>query len=126
VFNIDDLTRVREQTIAKRQRHITAADAIVAAEVRRFVEDWERRKNGPVIQQLRTEVDRLRAEVTAPLMDKLNGKLTPAEREYVEGAFRLFQNKLLHGPIAALQEASREGHSGTLLEAMKKLFRLGE
>lgn len=126
VFNIDDLTRIREQTIAKRQRHIAAADAIVAAEVRRFVEDWERRKNGPVIRQLRAEVDRLRAEVTAPLMDKLNGKLTPAEREYVEGAFRLFQNKLLHGPIAALQEASREGHHGTLLEAMKKLFRLGE
>ena len=52
--------------------------------------------------------------------------LTPAELEYVEGAFRLFQSKLLHGPIAALQEAAEEGHHGTLLEALKKLFRLGE
>jgi glutamyl-tRNA reductase len=112
VFNIDDLTRVREQTLAARRRHVAAAEAVVAAEVRAFVADWERRKNGPVIRQLRGEVDRLRAEVTAPLLDKLNGKLTPAEKEYIEGAFRLFQNKLLHGPIAALQEAAREGHHG--------------
>jgi hypothetical protein len=31
---------------------------------------------------------------------------------------------LLHGPIAALQEASRTGHSGTLREALMKLFGL--
>ena len=37
---------------------------------------------------------------------------------------RLFQNRLLHGPIAALQEASREGHSGSLREALMKLFGL--
>jgi glutamyl-tRNA reductase len=126
VFNIDDLTRVREQTLAERRKHVAAAEAIVAAEVKAFADDWERRKNGPVIRQLRGEVDRLRAEVTAPLLEKLNGKLTPAEKEYVEGAFRLFQNRLLHGPIAALQEAAKEGHHGTLLEALKKLFRLGE
>ena len=126
MFNIDDLTRVREQTLSARRKHLAAAEAIVAAEVRAFAADWERRKNGPVIRRLRGEVDKLRAEVLAPLLDKLDGKLTPAEQDYVAGAFRLFQNKLLHGPIAALQEAAEEGHHGTLLEALKKLFRLGE
>ena len=125
VFNIDDLTRVREQTLAQRRKHIAPAEAIVVAEVKAFVDDWQRRKNGPVIQQLRTEVDKVRADVVQPLLMKLDGKLTPAEKEYIEGAFKLFQNKLLHGPIAALQEASREGSSGSLLEAVKKLFRLG-
>ena len=57
---------------------------------------------------------------------KLNGKLSPEERKAVEYAFQLYQNKLLHGPIAALQEASREGRGGTLTEAIKKLFGLGE
>jgi glutamyl-tRNA reductase len=126
VFNIDDLTRVREQTIAKRQRHLAPAEAIVEAEVRRFVDDWNRRRSGPVIGQLTAEVDKLRAEVVAPLIAKLNGKLTPEEKKSVEYAFRLFQSKLLHGPIAALQEASREGENRPLLEALKKLFRLGE
>ena len=126
VFNIDDLHRVRERTLAERRGHIADAEAIVAAEVRRFAADWNRRKNGPVIAQLRTEVDKVRAEVVGPLLAKFNGKLSDADRAYLEGAFRLFQNRLLHGPIAALEEASREEQpSGTMLEAVKKLFRLG-
>ena len=124
VFNIDDLTRVREQTIAKRHRHIAPAESIIEQEVKRFTEDWNRRRSGPVIGQLTAEVDKLRSEVVTPLLTKLNGKLSPEEKKSVEYAFRLFQSKLLHGPIAALQEASREGHSSTMLEAIKKLFRL--
>jgi len=69
-------------------------------------------------------VDKLRAEVLTQLLPRLNGKLTDEDRKQIEGAFRLFQNKLLHGPIAALQEAGKDGQSGTLLESLKKLFRL--
>ena len=94
------------------------------AEVAKFVQDWNRRKDGPVIGQLTAEVDRVRDAVLEPLLAKLNGKLTDAEKAYIEGAFRLFQNRLLHGPIAALQEASREGHSHSLREALMKLFGL--
>lgn len=125
LFNIDDLTRIREQTIAARQSYIRPAEAIVTAEVKNFIDDWQRRKNGPVIQQLRTEVDKVRDEVLTPLLAKLNGKLTGSEKDQIAAAFRLFQNKLLHGPIAALQDASRDGDRGTLIEALKKLFRLG-
>jgi glutamyl-tRNA reductase len=125
LFNIDDLTRIREQTIAVRQSHIRPAEAIISGEVRAFLEDWQRRKNGPVIQQLRSEVDKVRDEVLQPLLGKLNGKLTDADKEHIAGAFRLFQNKLLHGPIAALHEASKGEQNSGLLEAMKKLFRLG-
>jgi glutamyl-tRNA reductase len=124
VFNIDDLTRVREQTLSQRRRHVAPAEAIVEAEVRRFAEDWSRRKSGPVIGQLHAEASKLRAEVVAPLMARLNGKLSPEERKAVEYAFQLYQNKLLHGPIAALQEASRQGEGPTLMEAIKKLSRL--
>jgi glutamyl-tRNA reductase len=124
VFNVDDLTRIADQAAAERRKHVPAAEAIVATEVTRFVQDWTRRKDGPVIGQLTAEADRLRDAVLLPLLAKLDGKLTPAELEYLEGAFRLFQNKLLHGPIAALQEASRTGHSGTLRDALMKLFGL--
>lgn len=126
LFNIDDLTRIREQTISQRKRYIAPSEAIVDLEVRKFVDDWNRRKSGPVIGQLNAEVDRLREGVVGPLMTKLNGKLTDAEKAHIEGAFRLLQNKILHGPIAALQEAHKEGHGHTLLEALRKLFRLKE
>ncbi|MBX3400991.1 MAG: glutamyl-tRNA reductase [Gemmataceae bacterium] len=125
LFNIDDLTRIREQTIAARQSHLRPAEAIVAAETKAFLDDWERRRNGPVILQLRSEVDKVRDEVLTPLLAKLNGKLSDAEKDQIAGAFRLFQNKLLHGPIAALQDASKDGDRGSLVDALRKLFRLG-
>ena len=125
VFNIDDLTRVREQTLSERRRHVAPAEAIVEAEVRRFAEDWSRRKSGPVIGQLHAEASKLRTEVLTPLLAKLNGKLSPEEKKAVEYAFQLYQNKLLHGPIAALQEASRQGEGPTLMEAIKRFWGLG-
>ncbi|MFO0825659.1 MAG: glutamyl-tRNA reductase [Gemmataceae bacterium] len=124
VFNVDDLNRVADQAAAERRKHIPAAEAIITGEVQKFVQDWNRRKDGPVIGQLTAEVDRLREAIVSPLLAKFKGKLTPADLEHIEGAFRLFQSKLLHGPIAALREASHTGHSSTLREAIMKLFGL--
>lgn len=124
IFNIDDLVRIREQTIAKRHKHLAPAEAIVTSEVKKFADEWNRRKSGPMILQLRQEVDKVRAAVLEPLLGKLNGKLTPADKESIEGAFRLFQNKLLHGPISALHEASAEGESRRMIETIQKLFGL--
>ncbi|MBN9119947.1 MAG: glutamyl-tRNA reductase [Planctomycetes bacterium] len=126
VFNVDDLARAADERKAERRRHLPAAEAIVEAEVTKFVKEWNTRQDGPVIGKLTAEVDKLRDAVVSQLLGKLNGKLTDAERDYIEGAFRLFQSRLLHGPIAALKESSREGHSGGLREALRKLFGLGE
>ncbi len=124
VFNVDDLNRVRDQQLAERRRHVAPAEQVVAEEVAAFLTDWNRRKDGPVIGALTEEVSRIREAVLAPLLAKLNGKLTAADKAQVEAAFRLYQNKLLHGPIAALQEASREGHGPGLREALMRLFGL--
>ena len=124
VFNVDDLNRVRDQQLAERRRHVAPAETLVAEEVTAFLTDWNRRKDGPVIGALTEEVNRVREAVLAPLLGKLNGKLTDADKAQVEAAFRLFQNRLLHGPIAALQEASREGHGPGLREALMRLFGL--
>jgi len=124
LYNVDDLNRIRDQQLAERLRHVGPAEAVVAEEVEKFVLDWNRRKDGPVIGRLTEEVNRVRDGVVGPLLEKLNGRLTAADRAYVEGAFRLFQNKLLHGPIAALREAGGEAHGGSLRDALMKLFGL--
>lgn len=126
VFNIDDLTRIREQTLAARQKHIAPAEAIVEQEQKKFLADWNRRRHGPVIAQLTREADAKRKAITEQILGKLNGKLTEQEKAFIEGGLRLFQNQLLHGPINALHEASREGGGHTLLEAIRKLFGLGD
>jgi glutamyl-tRNA reductase len=128
LFNIDDLQRVREATLAARLKHVAAAQAIVDQEVRRFLEDWARRRNGPVIARLTQEFEAKRQEVQRDLFSRLNGKLTEADRRQIEGAFRVLQNRILHGPISALAEESHHAGAGshTLLEALRKLFRLEE
>jgi glutamyl-tRNA reductase len=124
LFNVDDLKRIQEQTLKERQQHVKPAEAIVAQEVKRFVTDWRRRKNGPIIAQLTQEFEAQRKEILAELMAKLNGKLSEEDRKYIEGAFKLLQNRFLHGPISALAEDVPEPSKHTLLEAMMKLFRL--
>jgi glutamyl-tRNA reductase len=124
VFNIDDLKGIREQTLTRRRTHVERAEAIVEEETRRFLTDWGRRKSGQLISRLTEEFEARRREVIEPLLSRLNGKLTEKDRQDIEAAFRLYQNKLLHGPITALGEASSEGHGPALLEAVRRLFRL--
>jgi glutamyl-tRNA reductase len=124
VFNIDDLKGVREQTLARRRAHVDRAEAVVDEEARRFMDDWGRRKNGQLIERLTAEFEARRREVLEPLLDRLDGKLTETDRQAIEAAFRLYQNKLLHGPITALGEATRDGGGSAMLEAVRRLFRL--
>lgn len=126
LFNIDDLQRIREQTLAERQKHLAPAEAIVEAEVARFQSGWARRRNGPIIAKLTREFEARRKTIVAQLMARLNGKLSEDDKEYIEGAFRLLQNQLLHGPISALTEEQAEHSTLSLRDALHKLFRLGE
>jgi glutamyl-tRNA reductase len=128
LFNIDDLVRIREKTQQDRLKHVAPAEAIVQQEQKRFLADWARRSNGPVIARLTREFEGKRQAIVEKLLGRLNGRLTEVDRADIEGAFRLFQNQLLHGPISALTEESHEAGTGhashTLLEALRKLFRL--
>ena len=59
----------------------------------------------------------------------MNGRLTDADRKHIEGAFKLLQNRFLHKPISALSEETSGGSASsghTLLDALRKLFRLRE
>jgi glutamyl-tRNA reductase len=127
LFNIDDLARIRETTLADRRRHVGPAEEIVTQEAHRFLKDWARRRHGSVIALLRQDFEAKKEEVVRDLFKRLNGKLDETERSTVEGAFNLLQNRFLNGPISALKEEthaepSAGGH--TLLEALRKLFRL--
>lgn len=126
LFNIDDLQRIRDATLQDRLKHVKPAESIVAHEARKFMSDWARRRNGVVIARLTEEFEAKREEVVSALFKRLNGRLTDKERKEIEGAFRLLQNRFLHGPISALAEDTHTGTAGghTLLDALRKLFRL--
>ena len=127
LFNIDDLKRIREATLTDRFKDVEPAEAIVNQEAKAFLQDWSRRRHGPVIARLTQDCEAKRREIVRELLGKLNGRLTDQDRRHIEGAFRLLVNRLLHGPITALAEETHSGGGGhTLLDALRKLFRLQE
>src|SRR5262249_22941245 len=109
-----------------RQKHIAPAEAIIEEEVDRYLKNWKRRRTGPVIARLTQDFEQKRNVIVRQLLQKLNGKLSPDDREYINGAFRLLQNQFLHGPISALADDSQESGGHTLLDALRKLFRLSD
>jgi glutamyl-tRNA reductase len=126
LFNIDDLQRIREKTLHERQKHIAPAEAIVEQEVTRFQNDWLRRRHGQFIAQLTQDFEARRKSIVDDLLARLNGGVGPEDRARIEYAFRKLQNQFLHGPISALAEDAPEPGRHTLLEALRKMFRLEE
>ena len=127
LFNIDDLKHIRDATLAARAKHVKPAEAIVEQETKKFLKDWARRRNGPVIAQLQQDVEAKRKAIVQQVFDRLDGKLSDEDRGYIEEAFRRLQSQILHGPISALTEETHAAPSAgghTLLEALRKLFRL--
>jgi glutamyl-tRNA reductase len=124
LFNIDDLKRIREQTLKERARYLAPAEAIVEEELRRFKRDWARRHHAPVITRLTEDLETKRQTIVKQLLSRLNGRLTSEEQAYIEGAFRSLQNQFLHGPLSALANEPSEASHHTLLDALRKLFRL--
>jgi glutamyl-tRNA reductase len=130
LINVDDLSRFRDRTLAERRKHIAAAEALVAEQTRAFFRDWNRRRYGPVIERLTRDFEAKRQAVVRRLFAKLSGEVSEADREYIEGALRLFESRILHGPISALAmeaEQPRAAADGQgLLDALRSLFRLPE
>ncbi|MSQ96063.1 MAG: glutamyl-tRNA reductase [Gemmataceae bacterium] len=124
LFNVDDLKRIQEETLKERQEHVKPSEAIVEQDVARFLSEWRRKKNGPIIAQLRQEFEKHGMAVSADVLAKFNGKLSEEDKKYLEGAIKLVLNRILHGPISALAEEVPEPSKHTLREAMMKLFRL--
>lgn len=124
LFNVDDLKRIQEETLKERQEHVKPSEVIVEQDVARFLSEWRRKKNGPIIAQLRQEFEKHGMAVSADVLAKFNGKLSEEDKKYLEGAIKLVLNRILHGPISALAEEVPEPSKHTLREAMMKLFRL--
>jgi glutamyl-tRNA reductase len=126
LYNIDDLKAIGEATLQDRLRHIAPAEAIVEHEQKRFLKEWGRRRNGPIIAQLVQSSETKRQALLQPLLQRHNGRLPDDIRADFDGMTKLLVNQLLHAPISALSEEGHEAGRHTLLEALRKLFRLEE
>jgi glutamyl-tRNA reductase len=125
LYDIDDLERVVEATVAGRREEAARAEAIVAEEARVFAA-WQRSLDVvPAITSLRRRAQEIRAAELARASGKLAG-LSPRERDAVESLTAQIVNKLLHVPTVRLKEAAAGAQGSTYAETVRHLFDLGD
>jgi glutamyl-tRNA reductase len=124
LYDIDDLEAVVAESLAGRHREAERAEAIVAAEAKRFRE-WQASLDVvPAIASLREHAEAIRTAELAKAEGRLEG-LSESERRTVDSLTSQIVNKLLHGPIVRAKEAAaREGVG--YADALRHLFGLDD
>jgi glutamyl-tRNA reductase len=127
LYSVDDLQAACERNRQERQRQWPKAKKIIDEETLRFVSELHHRSTGPVIQRLREHAEDIRMEEWVRLNNKLSQlNVSDEARREIEKSLDRVVNKLLHPPLASLREAAMDGHQSSLLDAIKRLFSLGD
>ncbi|MFM8413248.1 MAG: glutamyl-tRNA reductase [Planctomycetota bacterium] len=125
LYSVDDLAAACDANRKSRQREMPAALAIVEEEALRFMADMHHRTTAPVIEQLRAGWSETGEAELERLFRRLPD-LGETERAEIRQAFERYAAKLLHPPLASLRSESRSGPPHGLVDALRRLFQLGE
>ena len=113
VYDIDDLQAVAAAHLAERGRVAQDAEALIAAEVERFVERQRAVNAAPAIVALQRQAEEIRLAELRRMQSRL-GSLSAEQLAAVEALTRGLVNKFLHQPMQALKQAARENDSARL------------
>lgn len=125
LYDIDDLEATCERNRRARATEIEKAHAILDEETARFLHDVHHKATGPIIQRLREHWHEISREELEVLFRKLP-HLEDRDRQAIERSIERIVNKLLHPPLETLREEAKQGTPHGLLEAIRRLFHLGE
>ena len=125
LYSVDDLAAACDANRKSRQREMPAALAIVEEEALRFMADMHHRTMAPVIEQLKAGWSETGQAELERLFRRLPD-LSQAERSEISQAFERYAAKLLHPPLVSLRSESKAGPPHGLIDALKRLFQLGE
>jgi glutamyl-tRNA reductase len=122
LYDLDDIRKVADANLRERRKEASAAESIVDAEVRSFLE-WRRSLEVvPLLVELRQRADEIRRAELEKARKRL-GPLTAEQENAIEAATSAIVNKLLHGPTVHLKQMAGNGqpeHVGLI----RKLFGL--
>ncbi len=126
LYSIDDLKSECDRNRKARESEWPKAEKILQQETDDFIRQMHRRKGGATIAQLKQQADAVKVAELDRLMNRVDG-LTDQQRKEIEYSFNRVVNKILHPPMVSLNENSNdEEHSRGLLDALKRLFQLGD
>ncbi len=123
LLDMDDLRAFAEVGLAERRREITAVQAIVDAELDRYVDESTARSVAPLVAALRVRAEEVRSGELDRLSGRL-GELDDRQREVVEALAAGIVGKLLHEPTVRLKDAAGTARGERLAEALRDLYDL--
>lgn len=127
LYSVDDLQASADRNRREREKEWPKALKIINDEVQSFVASLGARATGPVIKQLREQAESIKQSELERLLKRLERADTPEKQQAeVTQAFDRLVNKLLHPPLASLRDDAESGHREGLLEALRRLFQLGD
>ncbi len=125
LYCIDDLSAVCEANRKSREKEWPKAERIIEEELARLMADWRHRETVPAIRRLRESARSVRDAELQRLFNRLPN-LEPAEQREIERAVDRVVNKLLHPPLETLRNEAAQGAPHGLLDALKRLFQIGD
>ncbi len=122
-YDIDHLQHVVDANLREREREAHRAEAMIRADVERFVATWKDQEIVPTIVSLRERLEAIRHHEVAKALARLPDA-SAETRQTLEALSHGIINKILHAPIAKLRESSRSGHGGSWTAFVHELFGL--
>jgi glutamyl-tRNA reductase len=120
LIGVDDMRAICEANREARAAEVAGAEALVAAEVAKFMEWWATQVVVPTIRALRERAEAIRTAELHRTLAKLPD-LSPREQEAIGALSAAIVNKLLHQPIARLKDPAA---GGQLAQVVQQLFQL--
>lgn len=124
LYCIDDLQATCDRNRASRQKDIDKSWTIIDQETDSFFAAMSHRATGPLVRRLRESWNEIVEQETRRLFNKLPH--LEQDREEINRSIERIVNKLLHPPMEALRDEAKEGTPHGLMDALKRLFHLGE
>lgn len=127
LYTVDDLQQACDRNLQARRKEWPKAEHIVKEETKRFLSETKLRGSGATIKQLREQAEKVKTSELEKLLGKLEAKgIEPSARKDIEIAFDRVVNKLLHPPLQSLRENADSSQHETLIQALRRLFKLKE
>jgi len=123
LYDVDDLERVVEESLAGRREEAARAEQIAREEAEAFRAWRLSRDVVPAIAELRRRAEEIRRGELARVRSRLE-QLSPSERSAVESLSVGIVAKLLHVPTVRLKEAAATADGSLYAETLRELFGL--
>ena len=119
----DDLQQAVATHVADRRKEAEHAEQIVETEVDRYLQRLQTLDVVPVIVSLQDQFETIRQAEIDRVRGRL-GKLSADQEQALEALTNGIVNKILHMPISSLKTAARDPQSTTMVELVRKMFKL--